>query len=526
MQRCTLTVVDLGALPASPGSGSARARAVQAADLAAARVIADAPAGAIIVVAGLGDDSAPHLRAIIISGPGYRAGLLAVSSTRQPGMAVITDLTPTVLHWLGLARAALVGSLITSASRGALRPAVRALIGQDTAAQVEKSTLPWFFAIYGIADGVVFGLIALLWRGGGPDRRRRRRAAYLVAGAIAGAVPVGTFLARITDWPELPHPAAWLYGLTLAWAAVIAAAALTGPWRRDPFGQAGFVGAVTVAVIGLDVMTGSRLQLGSPFGLSSLGNGRFYGVGNDVLCVYGAAGILCATWAAVAALRGGSRGRAVAAAVAVALFTVTASGWPGFGAKVGGTIAMVPAFGLLLAAAAGLRLTVRRGVIIGVSGLVLVTAFALVNYFLPATGSSNVGGFVGHALHGGAADILQRKISANLRTLATTWFTLLIPLVAVVTGMMIAWPQRLRLPTLAGAFRRAWLLRPALTAIWLIGVLGSLADDSGIIVAATALPVVLPLAIAVVSGVAASADGQLPAPAAPERTAPAPDRAG
>jgi hypothetical protein len=533
LSRCDLTVVDLGALPPAAGGAAsmARARAVRAADRAAGKIIAAAPAQAIIAVAGLGDDAAPHLRAIMVSGPGFHHGLLAAPSTRQPGLVVITDLTTSVLGWLGrpAPAGAVVGSQISSTHRGALSATVRALTGQDTAAQVYRSTIGWFFVAYGPAEGVVFGLIALLLRGRDADRRRRRRAAYMIAGVLAGAVPAGTFLASLVPWSHRPHPALLLYALTLAWAAVIAAVALTGPWRRDPFGPPGFVGAVTVAVIGLDVMTGSRLQLGGPFGLSALEAGRFYGVGNNALGVYAAAGILCAAWAAVTVLgrAGGTRRRAVAAAGAVALFTVIASGWPGFGAKVGGTIAMVPAFLLLLAAIAGVAITVRRGAMIAVSGLVLVTAFALINYFWPATGPSDIGGFVGHAAHGTAGGILQRKIRSDVSSLTKTWYTPVIPLVAVVTGLMIAWPARLRLTTLADAMARVPLLRPVLTALWLAEVLGWLADDSGVIVAAIGLPFVLPLAIALVSGLAAGEQkGARPEIAARDAGAPAPGRAG
>jgi len=534
LNRCALTVVDLGALPTAAGAsgGVARARAVHAADLAAGRIIAELPAGAIIVAAGMGDDTAPHLRALVISGPGFRSGLLAAPSTRQPGMAVIVDLTSSVRGWLGRPTpAGVVGSQISSTRRGALSAAVRTLIGQDTAAQVQRSTIGWFFVGYWLAEGVLFGLITLMLQGSDRDRQRRRRTGYMAAGVLAGAVPAGTFLASVVPWPQLPHPALLLYALSVAWAAVIAAAALAGPWRRDPFGPPGFVGAVTVAVIGLDVMTGSRLQLGGPFGLSALEAGRFYGVGNDVLGVYAAAGILCAAWAGLAALGrggGGSGGASggVAAAAAVALFTVIASGWPGFGAKVGGTIAMVPGFLLLLAAIAGLRITVRRGSLIGVSGLLLVTAFALINYFLPATGPSDIGGFVGHALHGGAGSILQRKITSNAGSLTQTWYTPAVPVAAVVTGLMIAWPGRLRLTALTDAFGRAWLLRPALTAIWLVEVLGCLADDYGVIVAAIGLPFVLPQVIAMVSGLAVGGRDVTPEPATQARGAPAPGRAG
>ena len=62
-------------------------------------------------------------------------------TTRQAGMVVLTDLTPTVLGWRGQPRpTGLPGSQITHAGRGALESAVRGLIGQDTTSQVWMST--------------------------------------------------------------------------------------------------------------------------------------------------------------------------------------------------------------------------------------------------------------------------------------------------------------------------------------------------------------------------------------------------
>jgi hypothetical protein len=562
LRRCPLTVIDLGALPSAAGQGgaAARARAVRAADAETGRIRAALPAGTILTVAGLADDSAPHLRAIIVAGPGYQGGLLAAASTRQPGMTLITDLTPTVLGWLAApVPAAAVGSPVTRADRGSLAAAIRGLIGQDTAAQVYRSTILPFFLAYGFGEGILFGLLTLVLRGGGEERRRRRLAAYTVAGVSAAALPAGTFLAGLAPWWRLPHPALLLYSMALGWAVLIAVAALAGPWRRDPFGPPGAVAAVTVAVIGLDVMTGSRLQLGTPFGLSALAAGRFYGVGNNALGIYGTSGILLAAWAAIAAARGrlasggppastgpdcgpavggaagpavggaagpavggaagpvvigqsaaqaggvpaAGRGRAVAAAAAVAVFTVVAAGWPGFGAKVGGTIAMVPGFLLLLAAVAGVRITVRRGAAIGVSGLVLVTGFAVLNYFVPATGPSDIGAFIGHVLHGGSGGILQRKVSANIGSLTTTIYSPIVPLVVIATALIIAWPGRFRLRALADAIDALPLLRPVLVAIWLVAVLGWIADDSGVTVAASAIPLALMLVIAVVSAAGA-----------------------
>jgi hypothetical protein len=177
---------------------------------------------------------------------------------------------------------------------------------------------------------------------------------------------------------------------------------------------------------------------------------------------------------------------------------VFASGWPGFGAKVGGTIAMVPAFLVLLAAVAGIKVTVRRALLIAVSGLVLVTLFAVADYFIPAIGPSHLGDFVGSIIHGRAGGTLHRKISSNLNSLTETWYTPAVPVVALGTGLMLAWPARLRLRRFTAAIAADPLLRPSLFAVWLAVLLGWLVDDSGVSLAAAALPVALPLAIVLV----------------------------
>ena len=70
-------------------------------------------------------------------------------------------------------------------------------------------------------------------------------------------------------------------------ALVIALAALAATRRRDPLAPFGALCLLTLAVLGLDVMTGSRLQLDTPFGLSMIQSGRYYGIGNAALGSYG-----------------------------------------------------------------------------------------------------------------------------------------------------------------------------------------------------------------------------------------------
>ena len=510
LARCPLTVVDLGTL-----GYTERARQLATADAQLATIAAALPADTTLLVTAPGAPSKPpHLQLALADGPGYSSGLLNAVSTRQPGLIVLTDLTPTVLGWLGATvPPQTVGAHVTRGDRGSLAATVQALTGRDTAEQVWRDTHDEFFWAYSLADAAVLAAIGLASWGAAPEQRRRRARRWRVAGVFAAAVPAGTFLANLVPWSTTAHPAAWLYGVSVALALVIAGAALLGCRHRGPLAPLGVICLFTVAVLGVDVMTGLGLQLETPFGLSVLEAGRFYGIGNEALGIYGLSGLFGAAWLALVLLRrrtglaasgGGqpSRRPAVLAVAAVAVFTVFASGWPGFGGKVGGTIAMVPCFLLLGMVVAGTRLNWRRILLVGVSGLALFAVFALISYLVPATGHSDIGVFAGNTLHGRSGGLLLRKINSNLGSLSVNAFSPLIPIVAIVTGLMLWRPAWFRLTTMPAAFAAEPLLRPVLGVLWLMPVLGWFANDSGVIVAAAVLPFALPLAIAILAAAA------------------------
>lgn len=513
LARCPLTVADLGNLPTAggPAGQPGRAGALRAADRRLGAIAHDLPPGATLVVLAPGDGSEPHLRVIIVTGPGYHGGLLAAPSTRQPGLVTLTDVTPAILGWLGApVPAAVAGSPIQAGRRGSLAGAVRLLLQQDTAAQVYRQTVTPFFLLLGFGGALLFAVIAAVpWGSAG-----RRRGAARLAGLWLASVPAGTFLASRVPWWSQPHPAAVLYALAASWAALITAVALAGPWRSDPLGPPGLVAAVTLGVLGLDLMTGSHLARDTPFGLTPLGSGRFYGLGNSAVVIYGGSAVLTAAWLGGILFRRGQRTAALLGMAGVTGCAAAVSGWPGFGAKVGGTIAMLPAFLLFLAAAAGLRITARRLALAAVSGLLLVALFALANYLLPVTGHSDVGAFAGQALHGHADPTLRRKISSNLNSLGGNPFVLVIPAALVLAGLAIGWPGRLRLTPPARAYQRIPLLRPALATSWLIAVLCWFAEDNGVTVPAFGAPFLLPLVVAIVCAPALVA-GPPRAPAAP-----------
>ena len=116
---------------------------------------------------------------------------------------------------------------------------IRALLDRDTAEQVWLATHGWFFVGYAAADALAFGLPALLFWGAAQERRRARARCWRVAGVLATAVPLGSYLANFFPWWQRAHPAWWLYGMAVVWTLAVAALALAGPWRRDALGPFG-----------------------------------------------------------------------------------------------------------------------------------------------------------------------------------------------------------------------------------------------------------------------------------------------
>lgn len=498
LAKCPLSVIDLGALPAA-SSSSQRTTAVRADDAALARIQSLLPAGTMLMVASPGSLHKAQLGVVVVSGPTYAGGVLDARSTRQPGMVVITDLTPSVLRWLGRpVPAAMNGTQLTRGGRGSsLTETIRGFTGRVTAEQVWTDSHSWFFWTYALADVAALAGLGLCFWGADETRRRQRARWWRVAAVFAAAVPLATFLPNLVPWWLYAHPALWLYGMAVAWTAVLGAVALAGPWRRSAWGPFGLICLLTVLVLGVDVMTGSRLQLETPFGLSVLEAGRFYGIGNEVLGIYGISALGAAAWLGLWALRrpGGSRRSSLVVMCVVAGFAVIASGWPGFGAKVGGTIAIVPCFLWLFSAYLGIRLNWRRIALIAVSGLVLFIVFALVNYWFPVTGTSDIGSFTGSVLHGHGGGLFSRKVSSNIGSLTVNTYSPMAPLTLVVAALMLWRPLWFRLTTVPLAYAAEPLLAVLLGAMWLMLVLGWFADDSGVIVPATALPFCLPLGI-------------------------------
>jgi hypothetical protein len=491
--RCPLTVLAADDLAVAGRTAAARrgvdARVAAAVDLAGA-------AGTVLVVGicELGVER-PRLHVAVAAGPGFRGGELRSASTRRAPYVQLIDVAPTVLALLGRAPPppAIVGQRwqpVPGERTGSLADEVARLVDLDRAAQEQRRLVPSFFVLLVGAQALLYLLaFAALRRLERGWHRDRVLDATRVAALAFAAAPAATYLAQLVPWWRAAHPLPVLLAAVAAADLAITAVALAGPWRRRALGPAGAVAGLTFAVLGLDVLTGTRLQMSSLAGYSPLVAGRFAGFGNVAYAVFATGALLVA-----AALAAGRSRRATIVIVGfVGTLAVVLDGSPTWGSDVGGVIALVPAFTVLGMLLTGARLSWRRLALAVLAGGVVVAGFVLADYARPPDARTHLGRFVGQLLDGSAETIVRRKAAANLHLLTTSVLTLLVPVAVAFLAAVLLRPTS----GLRRAFDREPALRAGLLSVLVLGVVGFLVNDSGVAVPALAMSVAIPVAIAV-----------------------------
>ncbi|MCL2467254.1 MAG: hypothetical protein FWF21_08320 [Micrococcales bacterium] len=284
-------------------------------------------------------------------------GLLTSASTRQNGVVAGTDMTATLLSWVGMG-----GDLRPSWVAGmplrqrAPGDGVDGLVDAAEHATVVRPLVSRFSLGLVVVNIV---LCAAAWlavaRAAGrvPSRRRAAKARHLVlrwltmAGLAAAAVPASLLLANLVPWWRAAIPSLALALTAGVVATGIVGLALAGPWRRSALGPAGLVAAVTVGVVVVDLFTGPRLAQSAVFGTLTLA-GQFFGLANTTFALATTGTLLLVSVLVVPLVRAGRRTWAAVVALAAAVALTVVDGSPTLG-DFGGTPALVPAFAMLVA---------------------------------------------------------------------------------------------------------------------------------------------------------------------------------
>ncbi|MFI7491817.1 hypothetical protein ACIBXA_25905 [Micromonospora echinaurantiaca] len=494
---CVLSIVDLGTVAGE--DPAARQEAARAADAQLARVLAARPPRSLVLVAGVSDTDLPsRLHVAVADGPGWEGGWLTSASTGREGYLQLVDLAPTALAALGrpmperpfLGRPAeSVGGRPADLATAIAQPA-----DADREAAAQRRVAGWFFTLLAAAQ-LLLGLAVLpmLRRARrhagpyGPEPVSRRVVAVVEVLLIAAALAVpAALLADVVPWWRGEHAGAWFAGVTVLLVVGATAAVRLTPGYPATLGPLGAVAGLTTLTVGLDVVTGARLQLNGVVGYSALEGGRYAGLGTVGLGAFVAGALLSAGWLAQRVRR--SWRPAVVATVGSAAVVVVGS--PYLGADPIGAIALTAGVSVAAVISAGGWLTVSRLAWAAMAGLAVTVGLALLDLRRPAPERGSLGRFLAALGDGTGGLTVHRASSANVETLVNSPLTVL-----ALAGALLVWFALLQ-PW--GGLMRLFGIYPAVRAAMagtaVAAVIGGVLGGSALDVAGAAGALVVPMA--------------------------------
>ena len=446
----------------------------------------------VLVVSPAAPENLGRLTTFALAGRGIEPGLARSATTRRDGFVTLPDVGATVVDSLGLDLPDSMNSTPITSAGGSpfeLEDAAR-LADVDDISRFRDRTVGPVSVVYIVLQVLTYGLAALALS------RRSRRLARLVGGAalLILATPPVAFLSGLGRYDRLglvPYVVA-----VFVVAAVVAALAQLAR-RSHPFLPALALVGVNWLLQVVDVALGSRLQLNTPFGYSPIVAGRFQGFGNLAFAILAASAFVVATgplglrqrvWPIDAAVGYVTPRSYLGWAAGVLALTFLVDGLPSMGADVGGVLATVPAFALVLVLLAGWRVSIAKAVIVGAVTVASLAALALLDLSRPESSRTHLGRFAQRVVDGDAGIVLERKLRSNVSILTSSVWTWLVPACLA----FLAFLALRRTGYLHRLQRRVPGVRACLLGALVVGTLGFALNDSGVAVPAMMFGIVLP----------------------------------
>ncbi|MDZ7676336.1 MAG: hypothetical protein U5K30_14870 [Acidimicrobiales bacterium] len=424
------------------------------------------------------------------------------AATRRAGYVALTDVAPSLLDHFDVDQPdSMSGTLISSADDATVDESLFADFATANEESIFRNEVVGpVSVVFVVAQILAYALAAVA-----VARRSRwiRPVSYLAL--VILATPPVAFLAGLL---HVHDGTVLTYLLGIFGAAVVLAAIAEGlavlagrrwPRTRAFLAPLGLIG-LTWLVLAVDILTGGELQIDTVFGYSPIVAGRFAGFGNlaFALVAMSAVVLACGAWATSRLARepadgmARARGRTVVAMVGFLAVTVVLIGAPMWGSDVGGVLAAVPSFAVLVLVAAGLRVGWRRGALIVAGTAVALSAFAAIDLARPEEDRTHLGRLVDRVVgsdgSGGFGEVLQRKINSNVSILTSSVWTWTIP---AALGLMVFLARR-RSGFLRDLQEQVPGIRATLAGGLLVAFLGFALNDSGVAVPAMMFAILLP----------------------------------
>jgi len=372
-----------------------------------------------------------RLTPVLEWGEGIPAGLLRSPSTHRAGLVVSTDFAPTVGAYYGVRREDFAvrpfGEVWTEADAPDAERSVRALEGQAVRQAGGMKVLPY------LAVALAF------WMIGGTALALLKRMPF-----VGPVVPAALLTALVFS----------VSFLSLAlWSGLLLATAAALKRRLGPRRVILALSAVLAASLVGDMLTGGRLMQRGLLGYSAIEGARYYGIGNEAM------GALIGALLVVTARLWRPFGRAQGTLLVMLGVVALLLGSAGAGAKAGGLLVSLTAFGTLGVGLLGKRWSVPMALVLGV-GAASALGLAAVHDAAAGPGShSHMGEAIRRIQMGGwseGADIMGRKLAVEGRlAFHSAWA---FPLWAGLLCQAAVWRKRRGITPEARALRVAGLV--------------------------------------------------------------------
>lgn len=437
-------------------------------DAVLGRVVDEAPPDTLFLVVSVRPpDRQFLLTPLVMAGPGVPEGVVTSPSTQRTGLVALTDIAPTILSSFGITVPDEMPGNAVRYEAGSNRLDLLETYDADTLVR-ERTYLPTTWVYIWVQAAVYLVVLFLITRG----RRFRRAGSWLRPVMLSlAAMPAASFLVRL-----VPGLTTWFFAaqsiVMFAFAVLLGVFAHTR--RRNALSPVTWLCGITIAVIVVDIWTGTQLEASSWLGYSFHSAGRFYGVPNTSFAVLGACAVL---WPAIMMHYTTRRTETLwwsGCMMAIVLFS---AGAPMLGADVGTLITLGPIFALELWVLSGRRIRPWSLVLVAAGAVVLVVGAAGLDLARAPADRSHLGRFASDLIKNGPSvlnDAFFRKQSANFRILRTSIWTRLLPVVALFWFVPLVWQQRAR-----EVFASRPMLRVGALFVLAAAALGFASNDSG-----------------------------------------------
>jgi hypothetical protein len=206
----------------------------------------------------------------------------------------------------------------------------------------------------------------------------------------------------------------------------------------------------------------------------SLDGGRWYGIGNVSFAAYATAGLVLAGYLAYRGRSVGHPRAGLVVAAAVGLVVILSDGWPSMGADFGGVVTLTPALIWLLFRLSDRPVRMRRLVLTTAAAVLAVSAISVLDWLRGPNSRTHLGNFVQRMIVGDAGPLLLRKGVAVAQSIGTLW-----GVVSIVLGILLWVVVFTRMLRVSNGFGT---IRHVAVAVLMTAVVGSLLNDSGVIV--------------------------------------------